>query len=324
MYCALQSENMDILVGYSGFVGSNLCTQHKFTMLLNSKNIFEAFGTAPDMCVYAGVRAEKFVANTSPEKDYAQICEAIENIKQIQPKQLVLISTVDVYKNPAAVSEADAIDTEGLHPYGLHRYALETWVRENINKHLIIRLPGLFGKNIRKNFIYDLITMIPSRLNELQYQKLAAKDGIIKNAYIRQDNVFYVLKLADDTERLKLKFAFEHAGFSALCFTDSRGVFQFYNLDFLWRHIQIALANKLKLVNFATEPLSVKKIYAAVKGGVFHNEIAKPVPCYDFRTEYASIFGGAGGYIFDKHRVLKDICTFVDTHKEFCNETIHF
>jgi hypothetical protein len=315
---------MDILVGYSGFVGSNLRTQHDFTMLLNSKNIFEAFGTMPDLCVYAGVRAEKFLVNTSPEKDYVQIRAAMENIKQIQPKQLVLISTIDVYKNPDMVSEADTIDTEGLHPYGLHRYMLETWVRENVAEHLIIRLPGLFGKNIKKNFIHDLITMIPSMLSESKYQELAAGYGIIKNAYIRQDNGFYTLRLAGDAERLKLKSAFEHAGFSALCFTDSRGVFQFYNLDFLWRHIQAALANKLKMVNFATEPLSVKEIYHAVKGGVFHNEMTKPVPCYNFRTDYASVFGGSGGYIFDKRRVLKDICTFVETHKEFHNEAIHF
>jgi hypothetical protein len=305
---------MNALVGYSGFVGSNLCTRHEFTMLLNSKNISEAFGTAPDLCVYAGVRAEKFLANTAPEKDYAQIREAIENIKQIRPKQLVLISTIDVYKNPSAVSEADAIDTGGLEPYGLHRYALETWVRENIAEHLVIRLPGLFGKNIKKNFIYDLITMIPSMLSESKYRELAAGDGIIKNAYIRQENGFYALGLTDGAERLKLRAAFERAGFSALSFTDSRGVFQFYNLDFLWRHIQTALGNKLKLVNFAVEPLSVKEIYNAVKGGDFHNELAKPVPRYDFRTNYAPVFGGTGGYIFDKRRVLKDILSFVEAY----------
>jgi hypothetical protein len=301
---------MDVLVGYSGFVGSNLCAQHEFTMLANSKNIHEAFGTAPDLCVYAGIRAEKYLANTAPEKDRDQIMEAIENIKRIHPKQLVLISTIDVYKNPTAVSEADPIDTNGLHPYGLHRYILETWVRENIPDHVIVRLPGLFGKNIRKNFIYDLITIIPAVLNKSKYQELAAREDMIKSAYTRQDNGFYSLKTIPGDERVKLKAVFERAGFSALYFTDSRGIFQFYNLAFLWPHIQIARAGKLRLVNLAVEPLSVKEICRTVKGDVFYNEMAGPIPRYDFRTGHASLFGGKNGYIFDKYHVLNDIRLF--------------
>ena len=35
------------LVGYTGFVGSNLCLSESFEKLYNSKNIDEAFGTAP-------------------------------------------------------------------------------------------------------------------------------------------------------------------------------------------------------------------------------------------------------------------------------------
>lgn len=65
------------------------------------------------------------------------------------------------------------------------------------------------------------------------------------------------------------------------------------------------------MVNLATEPLSAGDIYTAVKGGVFHNEMAKVVPYYDIRTEYDSVFGGKGGYVFDKDSVLKDICAFV-------------
>jgi hypothetical protein len=91
---------MDILVGYTGFVGSNLITQCRFDKLYNSKNIFEAYNTNPDLCIYAGIRAEKYLANTNSEKDYELVLEAIGNIKKINPKRLVLISTIDVYKIP--------------------------------------------------------------------------------------------------------------------------------------------------------------------------------------------------------------------------------
>ena len=54
---------MTALVGYTGFVGSNIASSFKFDRLFNSKNIKEAYGLNPDLCVYSGVRAEKYLAN---------------------------------------------------------------------------------------------------------------------------------------------------------------------------------------------------------------------------------------------------------------------
>lgn len=39
------------LVGYTGFVGSNLAEQFEFTLKFNTKNIAQAFGTTPDLLV---------------------------------------------------------------------------------------------------------------------------------------------------------------------------------------------------------------------------------------------------------------------------------
>lgn len=148
---------MKALVGYTGFVGSNLYASGDFDAAYNSKNIQEAYGTCPDLLVYAGLRAEKYLANNAPEKDMEQIMEAEHNIEKIKPKKLVLISTIDVFKEPKNVDERSVIDTENLHPYGYNRYQMELWVRKNYPDALIIRLPGLFGKNIKKNFILSLI-----------------------------------------------------------------------------------------------------------------------------------------------------------------------
>ena len=87
---------MNALVGYTGFVGSNLYRSYKFDKIYNSKNIEESFGTNPDLLVYAGVRAEKYLANNNKEKDYEIILNAEDNIKKINPKKIVLISTIDV------------------------------------------------------------------------------------------------------------------------------------------------------------------------------------------------------------------------------------
>lgn len=301
------------LVGYTGFVGSNIESKFKFNNLYNSKNIEQAFGTNPDLLIYSGVRAEKFLANNEPQRDLEIVKNAFENIKRINPKHVVLISTIDVYKTPVNVDENSIIDTESLHPYGYNRYQLEKMVSDNFENHTIIRLPGLFGKNIKKNFIYDLINVIPSMLNEGKFVELSLKDNLINDYYFKQENGFYRCKEIAESERCILKQYFNKIGFSALNFTDSRGSFQFYNLEYLWNHINIAIKNNIKLLNLAVEPLTVNEIYEAIRGTAFANEVAKVVPKYDYKTKYAEIFGGKNGYIFDKYSVLREIVDFVNT-----------
>lgn len=217
---------MKAIVGYTGFVGSNIYSAGDFDAAYNSKNITEAYGTAPDLLVYSGLRAEKYLANNAPEKDMELIYQAEENITKINPAKLVLISTIDVFKEPKGVDENSAIDTENLHAYGYNRYQLERWVREKYPDALIIRLPGLFGKNIKKNFIYDYINIIPFMLKEEKFRELAQQDPELEKYYCLQDNGFYRVSVSDaDREMLKNKF--RALGFSALNFTDSRSKYQF-------------------------------------------------------------------------------------------------
>jgi len=304
---------MDILVGYTGFVGSNILAKHKFDGLYNSKNIEEAFGTKPDLCVYSGVSAEKFLANKEPEKDMEGIKGAIENIKKIAPKKLVLISTIDVYKQPYDVDENTEMNTVDLQPYGLNRYYLEEWVRENVEDYHIIRLTGLFGKNLKKNFIYDLINYIPSMLNEVKYSEFSKKENLISKHYIKQDNGFYKCFCDNKEERVLLKECFKRIGFSALNFTDSRTVFQLYNLAYLWSHIEIALKKNIRLLNLTVEPVSVNEIYQSIYNEEFVNEILNIALKYDAGTIHSKEFSGLGKYIFSKEKVLGDIKTFIES-----------
>ena len=279
--------------------------------LYDSKNITEAYGKKPDLLVYSGVPAQKFVANKEPEKDFEVIKNAIYNIQEIKPKEIVLISTIDVYKKPQCVDEDSYIETKDLEPYGYNRYYLEQWVSKNIEKHLIVHLPGLFGENIKKNFIYDLIHIIPSMLTEQKYIELFKKDDFIKDYYTKQENGFYRVIQLNETQKRKLKEYFDKVGFSALNFTDSRGIFQFYNLEHLWEHIQIARKNNIKTLNLATEPVSIAEIYKYIKGKEFINEISENIPYYNFKTKYDYLYNGKNGYIFDKKFILEDIKNFV-------------
>ncbi len=305
---------MDLsLVGYSGFVGSNLTEQVDFKHKYNSKNIEEAFGVLHDVVVYSGVRAEKYIANTNPEEDLLHIELAIENIKKMKLKKLVLISTVDVYANPVNVNESTPIDVNGLQAYGKNRYLLEEWVKENIDDYHIIRLPGLYGKNLKKNYIYDIIKIIPSMLKEEKIQELAKKTPFdIFKYYNRQKSGFYKLSEAASLNSIhELKEFFSCCGFNALSFTDSRSIFQFYNLKKLWEHILMAIDSEIRLLCLVTEPVSAGELHHRIFGREFINEFMEKPPCYDVKTIYGDLFGEKRGYLAEKDEVLKTISEFV-------------
>jgi len=48
------------IVGYTGFVGSNICSRTSFDGHYNSKNIADAFGTKPDLLIFIEFGPIKF------------------------------------------------------------------------------------------------------------------------------------------------------------------------------------------------------------------------------------------------------------------------
>ena len=60
---------MNALVGYTGFVGSNLLQFFKFDELYNSKNFYEAKNKHFETIFFCGVPAIKWLANKNPEED---------------------------------------------------------------------------------------------------------------------------------------------------------------------------------------------------------------------------------------------------------------
>jgi hypothetical protein len=294
------------LVGYSGFVGSNIVDKLKFDNVYNSRNIEMAFGTNPDLLLYSGVPSEMFLANTNPIADLAVCDNAADNIRKIAPKQIVLISSIAVLDDTDGVNEDYVVDTSHLTPYGANRLYLERLVREIIPDCHIIRLPALFGKGLKKNFIYDIINISPTMLNKTKYFELLAKEPLISEHYRLSDNGFY--KLTENCQALKESF--ERIGFTALSFTDSRSKYQFYNLAYLWEHIDVMLRNDIPLLHITTEPLSANEVNNYVTGKQFVNKTGIPY-YYDVRTKYSDLFNGKNGYMFSKEQVLAEIKSFV-------------
>ncbi|HEX4684869.1 MAG TPA: NAD-dependent epimerase/dehydratase family protein [Gemmatimonadaceae bacterium] len=248
------------LIGYTGFVGGNLLRQRPFTDRFNSSNIDQISGRNFDLVVVAGARAEKWKANADPERDLDNIECLIKALSSVDARKVVLISTVDVFKDPVGVDEESAARMDGLHAYGRHRRRLEQLIGARFDAH-IVRLPGLYGPGLRKNVIFDFL---------------------------------------NDNEVAKI---------------DSRGVFQFYDLDRLWADVEVAMDNELPLVHLATEPVSVAELARSAFELDFTNEVVERPARYDVQTRYAHLFGGEGRYIEDKPRELAGIAGFVERQR---------
>lgn len=152
-----QPASKRALIGHSGFVGSTLKKQTTFTDLYRSNNIQEICNQTFDLVVCAGISAKKWLANKNPEADLKAIQELQGHLQTVKAKQFILISTVDVFKNPVGVNEDTNVDTQNLHPYGLHRFQFEQFVRKQFPHALIVRLPGLVGPGLQKNIIFDFL-----------------------------------------------------------------------------------------------------------------------------------------------------------------------
>jgi hypothetical protein len=146
------------LIGFTGFVGSNLATQCRFDALFNSKNIESIAGGQFDLLVFAGAQSKKWWANLHPAEDWAGIQRAIDPLSTSKAARPVLISTIDVL--PPDNSHAD--ETANCHAgpeigYGYNRLRLEEAFREIFPNAVIVRLPALFGPGLKKNVIFDLL-----------------------------------------------------------------------------------------------------------------------------------------------------------------------
>jgi nucleoside-diphosphate-sugar epimerase len=145
------------LIGYTGFVGSNLQRQTSFSDCYRSTTIDHMRGKHFDLVVCAGVSAAKWLANRDPENDVKAIERLTNVLETITTELFVLISTVDIYGNVKDVDESSEVFRAPNNHYGNHRYQLEKFVTEKYPSSMVVRLPGLFGSGLKKNIIYDFI-----------------------------------------------------------------------------------------------------------------------------------------------------------------------
>lgn len=148
---------MDALVGHTGFVGGTLARQHGFDACFNSSTIDAIAGRRFDRLVFAGAQGRKWWANQNREADRDGIARALDAMREVTARRVVLISTIDVVPQVAGADEDFDCHAQPTHAYGENRLWLEDAFRARYPDALIVRLPGLFGAGLRKNILYDLL-----------------------------------------------------------------------------------------------------------------------------------------------------------------------
>ncbi len=143
------------LIGYTGFVGSNLLDASPFDDVYNTANITAFAGQEYDLVVSAGNRADSHRINNHGADDLAEIDRLVDTISAARIGRLVLISTVCVYPWGGAPDEHTPMTSEGLTPYGANRLHQERRLSEAFDT-LTVRLPQLYGDRLRKGVVYDL------------------------------------------------------------------------------------------------------------------------------------------------------------------------
>ncbi len=300
------------LLGYTGFVGGNLLESASFTHLFNSKNIHDIKDHEFDFLVCSCIPAEMFVANSNPEQDLKNIQDILDILKTVKAKQAVLVSTIAVYPQPV-VTDENSLQFDVNTPYGKHRRYVEEQFAQLFENYLIVRLPALFGYNIKKNFLYDIINPTPAFLKNDKFTEFAEQYSILKEYYQFNEskNMYQFQKqVAIDEDQLsKINYIFsEELDFTSLQFTNADSKFQFYNLRNLHNDIQIALDNNLTTLNVCSTPITPKEVMQRLFNKNFTLTTANKFD-YDMKSIHANLWGNEH-YLYDKDQVITSLKAF--------------
>lgn len=148
---------MSALIGYTGFVGGHLQTDISFQEMYNRANIADIQGLKTDLLICAGLPAEKWKANGDPDADWKNMANLSQLISTVDADKAILISTIDVYQPALDKNETSYPNLIGVEAYGRNRAWFEMFFKAKFPNSLIVRLPGLYAPNLKKNLIFDLL-----------------------------------------------------------------------------------------------------------------------------------------------------------------------
>lgn len=155
---------------------------------------------------------------------------------------------------------------------------------------------------VDENTAIDRTNLHPYGLNRLELED-----------FVRQRFDAFVVRLPGlFGEGLKKNIIFDFMAENDVDQIDSRARYQFYGLNNLWSDIERASGLGVKLVNFATEPVTAADIARSAFGRDLENQDPRHEPAmYDMWTTYGRELGGVGHYVLDASSVLDQVGDFV-------------
>jgi len=148
------------IIGYTGFVGSNIINNCKihFNEFYNSKNI-DNIKDNYNIILFTALPGNVGYANTNYKNDLENTNFLINKLKKITCNKFILISTINVYPNlNSRMIESEILELkDSIDYYGKHRLKFEQFIIKNYTDYHILRLPSIYGNNLKKGVLFDLL-----------------------------------------------------------------------------------------------------------------------------------------------------------------------
>ncbi len=118
-------------------------------------------------------------------------------------------------------------------------------------------------------------------------------------------------------EGLKKNVIYDLLNDNCLEMINTKSSYQYYYLKYLWKDIQIAIKNNIKLINLFTEPIQTQEIYKTFFPTKEIGQEAVQEGHYDLYTKYAGAWHKNGNYIYTKKEILQHLSEFIQVHKKW-------
>tara|TARA_B100000963_G_C22598815_1_gene659221 strand:- start:303 stop:1058 length:756 start_codon:yes stop_codon:yes gene_type:complete len=189
------------LIGHTGFIGSNLKNDIKNCEYYNSKNIEKIENKTFDKIYCTANDSRIWYVNKNPDKDLKNIQSLLIRLQKVKCNFFILISSIEIYKNNRNKSINEYVKnrlSKKLN-YGNNRLYFENEIKKLFINHLIVRLPIVYGKNFKKNIIYDIINNKNLHsINQLDVLQFYPVNYLFKDIELLIQNKINVANLASE------------------------------------------------------------------------------------------------------------------------------
>lgn len=142
------------VIGFNGFVGSSVLEALKSedVVLIDRSNINLCSSDNYSTLFICAGEARKWFVNSNVKEATSNMVDLYKSISCYRASQVVYFSSIDVYNKDLTIN--DGYSTE---PYGVTKLVLEELISKTFENCVIVRLGALFGKGLKKNFLFDLL-----------------------------------------------------------------------------------------------------------------------------------------------------------------------